>query len=289
MSFCYDVKNEVCSKKLGKHCCEHAELLGMLLFARRFGREGCTFETEHIDVCERFERLSRHCLKYEPTVIVSRGHLFSAELPAEACAKIADKFGLQGGVIPQAAVEKDCCSAAFVRGAFLSAGSLVDPNKYYHLEFVCEKGALARQLYALMMSLHFAPKISDRDNSTVIYFKESEQIEDILTYVGAVNSSLELMNVKVIKDVRNQVNRKANFEDANYFKTYTAANRQCEAIEKLRAAGALSGLSGGLQTAASARMERPDATLAELAEDCGCSRSGLNHRLNKLIELAEQL
>lgn len=288
MSFCYDVKSEICSKKLGKHCCEHAELLGMLMYAHHFGSDGCTFQTEHREVCERFERLCRHCLKCEPKVELLRGSLLTAELGADICAKVVDRYACDRS-IPAQAVDKECCAASFVRGAFLCCGTLVDPNKYYHLELVCEQRTAANWLYALLVSLGFTPKMSERDGVPVVYFKDSEQIEDLLTFVGAANSSLEVMNIKVYKDVRNRVNRKANFEDANYFKTYTASNRQCQAIERLIQAGALSGLSNELQLAARARMERPDATLAELADDCGCSRSGLNHRLQKLIDLSEQL
>ena len=186
-------------------------------------------------------------------------------------------------------IQNECCLAAFLRGVFLSCGSLTDPNKEYRLEFVCPSHLMAQYLYGFLSGIIENPKIAERDGVYYVYYKHSEAVEDMLTLVGAANAALEVMEIKVEKDMRNKLNRVNNFENANLAKTVNAAVDQTEAIEKIIAAGKLDSLSEALRETAVLRKDNPDSSLSQLCEISGCSRSGLNHRLKRLIEIANEL
>ena len=173
-------------------------------------------------------------------------------------------------------------------GAFLSCGQVSDPGKEYHLEFVAGSETAAFGLLQLLRELGFDPKLIDRGSGFVVYLKDSENVEDLLTYMGAPGAALQVMDVKIVKTVRNKANRITNCENANIGKTVSASVAQLTAIERLEQAGRLSGLSPELQETAAARREHPDLALSELAALLGVSRSGVNHRLKKLTELAAE-
>lgn len=188
-------------------------------------------------------------------------------------------------------VQQTCCKRAFIRGAFLAAGSMSDPKKAYHLEIVCAAEPMAEQIRELMSSFSMDAKIVQRKKSYVVYLKEGSQIVDILNIMEAHVSLMELENVRILKEMRNTVNRKVNCETANLNKTVSAAVKQLEDITYLRDTIGLEKLSEGLEEVALARLSHPDASLKELGALLSppVGKSGVNHRLRKLGDLAEKV
>ena len=183
-----------------------------------------------------------------------------------------------------------CCKRAYIRGAFLAGGSISDPNKSYHFEIVCDSDVMAKQIQRLMCDFSMDAKIVRRKKSYVVYLKEGDQIADILNIMEAHVSLMELENIRILKDMRNTVNRKVNCETANINKTVSAAVKQLEDITYLRDNMGLEKLAEGLREVAYARLSHPDATLKELGELLSppVGKSGVNHRLRKLSDLAEK-
>ena len=188
-------------------------------------------------------------------------------------------------------VQQTCCKRAFIRGAFLAAGSMSDRKKAYHFEIVCAAEPMAEQIRELMSSFSMDAKIVQRKKSYVVYLKEGSQIVDILNIMEAHVSLMELENVRILKEMRNTVNRKVNCETANLNKTVSAAVKQLEDITYLRDTIGLEKLSEGLEEVALARLSHPDASLKELGALLSppVGKSGVNHRLRKLGDLAEKV
>ena len=187
-------------------------------------------------------------------------------------------------------LEETHCRQAFLRGAFLSGGSVTDPQKGYHLELATTHRSVSRELTALLLEMGYSPKEATRKANYITYFKQSEAIEDLLTAIGAPVSAMELMNAKAEKLLRNGVNRRVNCEAANVDKTVDAALEQRRAIQVLRQAGVLDTLSPKLREAAQLREENPELSLSQLADLCDppVTKSSLSHRLRKLIALSKQ-
>lgn len=296
MTFAQKVKTELCSIEDTNACCQKAELYGLLLFGRSFSNSGISIQTEHKAVAERIEALLLKLLGVIPAQKLldrsdgRKSDYLSVENPKDLN-KIFTSLGQDGKTVAlrinRADIENDCCSAAFLRGVFLVCGSIVDPEKDYHMEFVSSHLRLGQDLADFMTEVGLEPKTIVRKGNFVLYFKDSSQIEDTLTYMGAVQNSLELMNVKVYKDLRNKVNRVTNCETANIGKTVNAAGLQLEAIKKLQSTKGYESLPEELREIAEIRLENPDASLRELAVIAGISRSGVNHRLNRLVEIAK--
>ena len=190
-----------------------------------------------------------------------------------------------------ALLEEDCCKAAFLRGAFFAGGSVTDPVKRYHLELTTSHAQVGRELEALLREVGYPPKNIMRSGSFVSYYKQSDQIEDFLTMIGAPVSAMRVMTAKLEKDLNNKINRRINCDSANLDKSVEASREQTEAIRKLRDADMLKNLSNKLQITAALRLEYPELALSELAEefDPPVTKSCLNHRMRKLIELARGL
>ena len=188
-------------------------------------------------------------------------------------------------------VQQTCCKRAFIRGAFLAAGSMSDPKKAYHFEIVCAAEPMAEQIRELMSSFSMDAKIVQRKKSYVVYLTEGSQIVDRLNIMEAHVSLMELENVRILKEMRNTVNRKVNCETANLNKTVSAAVKQLEDITYLRDTIGLEKLSEGLEEVALARLSHPDASLKELGALLSppVGKSGVNHRLRKLGDLAEKV
>ena len=208
---------------------------------------------------------------------------------------IAERFGDFSSISREAVSGGDEESGAFLRGVFVSCGSVTDPNKEYHLELVLPENDRTPALLDFIaehgMSLKETARGGARSKKTVLYAKESELIEDCLTYIGAANHSMEIMQVKIVKDFRNRVNRSVNCENANLDKTVAASNKSTADIEYIFSTMGADWLSPDLRETARLRVENPEMSLSEL---CGMfpekiSRSGLNHRLKKLSKLAEEL
>ncbi len=191
--------------------------------------------------------------------------------------------------VPEKLVEQDECKRAFLRGAFLGGGSISDPDKSYHMEFVTNSEEFAISLKDLINSIGLNSKIVPRKSNYIVYLKESEQISDLLSVIGAHNALLSLQNTKILKEMRNNVNRIVNCETANLSKTVNAAVRQVEDINLIQRTIGISNLPNNLQEIAQIRVEYEDMTLKELGEmlDPPIGKSGVNHRLRKIGEIAE--
>ncbi|WP_024622232.1 DNA-binding protein WhiA [Metaclostridioides mangenotii] len=193
--------------------------------------------------------------------------------------------------VPEKLIEQDECKRAFLRGAFLGGGSISDPDKSYHMEFVTNSEEFAISLKDLINSIGLNSKIVPRKSNHIVYLKESEQISDLLSVIGAHNALLSLQNTKILKEMRNNVNRIVNCETANLSKTVNAAVRQVEDINLIQRTIGISNLPMNLQEIAQIRVEYEDMTLKELGEmlDPPIGKSGVNHRLRKIGEIAERL
>lgn len=298
MSFTSDVKSELCKIKTPT-CCKISECYGILLFGRVFSVDSIILTTENEEVVDRVTMLLRQCYSLQPSISGggTKKDFFTVSVPRrsdrEAILTSLGYYGAPKGDyrIKRQNIEEDCCKNSFLRGAFLACGIISDPQKDYHAEFPVYKDGLAEELFGLLEEIGLSPKITKRGKNNVIYFKESEHIEDLLTTMQATNHTLELAGIKVYKDMRNHYNRLNNCETANISKTVNAAVIQNNAIIALEQAGMLERLSDELKLAALLRKNNPEATLKELCELEGGSitKSGLNHRLNRLITLAKNL
>lgn len=290
MTFAQKVKNELCTQTAVNACCRRAELYGLLLFGRLFSPKGMLVQSENREIIDRAASLLSGLGAAAVPSVSSRGEGRPVLALHIHGGGLFESFGHSGQSVTlrlnRANLENDCCNAAFLRGAFLICGSMVDPAKDYHLEFVSPHLKLGSDLADLLQELSFEPKTIVRKGNFVVYFKESGQIEDMLTLMGAVHSSLELMDIKVYKDLRNKVNRVTNCETANIGKTVYAASEQIEAIRRLFASPGET-LPEELREMARIRLEYPDASLRELAALAGISRSGVNHRLKRIVEIAK--
>ena len=188
-------------------------------------------------------------------------------------------------------IQKECCKRAFIRGAFLAAGSISDPNKSYHYEIVCEYEEDAVEMQELLMFFNLDAKIIQRKRNYVTYIKEGNNITDVLNIMGAFVSQMKLYNVMILKGMRNDVNRKVNCETANLNKTIEAAVKQIRDIEYVRDTVGLESLSDGLREVAEIRLKNPDMKLKDIGEllNQPVGKSGVNHRLRKISELAQKL
>lgn len=188
-------------------------------------------------------------------------------------------------------IQQTCCKRAFLRGVFLAAGSVSDPTKSYHFEIVCNAEEMAIQMTRLLGIFMIEAKIVPRKKVFVVYVKEGSQIVDILNIMEAHHSLMDLENVRILKEMRNTVNRKVNCETANINKTVSAAMKQIEDITYLRDTIGLGKLPKGLKETALTRLENPEASLKELGELLSppVGKSGVNHRLRKLGELADEV
>ncbi len=298
MSFSQNVKKELCGIQWEKSCCAKAECYGMLLGTRTFHKKEIVFKSEQEEIARRFCKLLKDVcgIAVRPTVPARAGGFYTVRLVESFdCLTVLTAFGYTGDEpflrINRGNFEEDCCISAFLRGLFLSCGSITDPNKEYHFEFSVGKFHLAQDVAGLVGEYLNRPKLTTRKSAYVVYIKESEQIEDILTFMQAVNGSLSLMQVKIVKELRNKVNRATNCETANLSKSLEAGRRHLQAIETIEKVASLDILSTELKEVAILRRDNPEASLSELGQMLSepLSRSGVNHRLTKIVEIATKV
>ena len=295
MSFALEVKSELCRTPLSRRCCAQAEAYGVLLYCNTFHAEQARIVTEHEAFAQRLPLLFKKAFKLTFDRFPQGGgkQTFSIENPAKL-AVLHQAFGSDPRALALhlnfAMVEEACCRSALLRGAFLAGGSVTDPRKGYHLELATSHHSVSREVLALMRELDQEPKSAQRKGNAVIYFKQSEKIEDFLTCVGAPIAAMEVMNAKLERDLRGKVNRRVNCDAANLDKAVEAAMSQVEAIRRLEGAGTLITLPDKLREVAALRLAHPEDTLAQLAQRCDppITKSALNHRLRKLVELGKE-
>ena len=296
MSFAYDVKAELCKAPLSRGCCAVAEGCGVLLYASAFSAGEVRIVTENDEFAARLPRLFQKAfgVKFDELPEEKKGGklvlriMREDKLDAIWRALGYDRRAHFALHLNFALLEEECCRAAFLRGAFLSGGSVTDPQKRYHLELATSHVQAGREVEALLRDMGFEPKNVMRQGSFVTYFKSSEHIADLLTLIGAPGRALEIVSAKIEKEMRNTVNRRVNCDAANLDKTVMAAYEQVEAFTRLTESGAINELPVKLQEVAVARLLQPELTLSELAAtfDPPLTKSCLNHRIRKLMEIA---
>ncbi|MBR2151718.1 MAG: DNA-binding protein WhiA [Clostridia bacterium] len=298
MSFSGDIKKEICSLNPENDCCIKAKCYGMMLFSAKFGADSILFKTEKKDVATHYFDLVKKVCDVELDIVPpekERGMYLVCTNDAKKCKTILDVFGHSENQlhlrINRSNIENECCFGAFISGVFLSCGSISDPNKAYHGEFLVSKKHLANDLSAILGECISTPKATLRKSSNVLYYKESEKIEELLTLMNAVKSVFELMNVKIYKDMRNHINRTSNCITANISKTAESVRKQMDAISLIDEKIGLEALPSDLYDMAIVRRDNDFASLSELGRLMvpPLSRSGVNHRLNRIVEIAKGL
>ncbi len=288
MSFTTDIKSELCHLPITDDTVL-PEMLGMLLFAGQFSREGLRIQCEMPAVRRRVQTMLNQYFGLWPE---ENDTILSLWEP-QHLARIFEAYGYEReNQLPlnRALVEDEPSRAAFFRGAFLVGGYVSTPEKGYHLELVTPHYYVARQVSALLLDMEMPAGQIVRRGIHVLYYKDSGAIEDFLSACGATGAAMDLMLKKVERELRNDINRKVNCETDNLTKTVGAAARQIAAIERLAAAGVLENLPAPLQQTAAIRLANPELSLAELCAAFSepISRPGLNNRLRRLVQLAEE-
>lgn len=301
MSFSANVKEELLNMEIENRCCLKAMAYGMLLFGRAFNANAISMMTDNQNTALMYQKLVKEVtgVDVKCTVSPSGKHILSID-GAEERKAVFSAFNLTGterslrinrsNLTNDADDEDECCFRAFIRGAFLSCGTVCDPNKMYSLEFIVPYMKLSEDLQVLLSEMGVPAKVTQRRGIRVVYYKDSGMIEDVLTMMGAMMSAVEIMGVKVLKDVRNRVNRRTNFETANISRTVAASMEQVEAIEYLDENIGFETLPDDLKTMAILRVENPDISLRELGEmfEPPISRSSVNHKLTKLMTIVKK-
>lgn len=290
MSFSENVKNELATRREKLTCCRKAFVYGLLLNA---DAHEPIFETENSILRDEAVALFSEQFGREPEVLEKNrvGHKrYLIPLDPPSCKRTLACLDEKKNIEEAVGFRCEKCRESFIRAAFLSAAGVSDPLKSYHLEFRVRSEARASALAAELKMAGFEPRRTRRGEIVGLYFKGSEEIEDMLTYIGASKTLFECMNDKILRDIRADENRKANCETGNIAKSVGASLEVVEAIRYLRETGLFSALSPELSEAAVIREENPEASLSELARifPSAISKSGLSHRLKKIKELADK-
>ncbi len=296
MSFSNDVRSEICSSISDKDK-RFACLYGMLLFCRTLSPEEICFQTESSISADIFSELFRNVFGREvqcvETVRRTDVKLYSFEITdrelIDEVYRVYHLFRNVRTIDPEIIVTNSL--GVFTAGVFLACGSVNDPSKEYHLEFTVPGEVLAEEMTVLLRDIGVTAKTVTRRGQYVVYIKGSESIEDTLTFIGASQCTLEMMNVKIYKDVRNKANRLANCDAANIDKVVNAAVRQIEDIRLIEDSCGLDTLPDELREVAEIRLENTDMSLQEIGQSLSVpiSRSGVNHRFRKIAKIAEEL
>ena len=294
MSFSSDVKEEMSRILPTARHCQLAEIAAMVEFGGIIGQDidgkqilGLAVDNDA--VCAKYLAL----LKKTFGIGSSVGSDDESYISMLQALKIMDNSGVMHSIndpVSPMLLKQSCCKRAYIRGAYLCIGSMSDPKRSYHLEFVCDTRSQADQLVEQLSDLELDARITERKKRYVVYLKEGSAIVDLLGLCEAHVSLMQMENDRIVREVRGDVNRRVNCEAANITKTVNAATRQIEDIEYLRDNGILDELPGNLKEMALMRLENPDATLPELGKlfDPPLGKSGVNHRLRRLGELADR-
>ena len=299
VSFSSAAKAEICRNLPQKHCCALAQCFGILLFCNSFGSSGIKIITESREFAYILPKL------FKKAFDVSFDSFPSMESPGKLVFQISeldkleiimDSFGFDIADtlslhINLPVVEEECCRASFLRGAFLAGGSVTDPSKGYHLEVTTTHQSVAKECNVLMQeAMGFYLKSAARSGGQVLYVKQSDQISDFLTYLGAPVAAMGIMEARLEKELNNKVNRRCNCDDANTSKVVEAAQEQLAAIRRLQECGLSDTLPAKLSQALHARLNNPSASLSELAAmmDPPITKPAMNNRMKKLLQMAKE-
>ena len=287
MSFSNDVRSEICSA-----ICDNdkrfACLYGMLLFCRTLTAEHICFQSESVISAELFGKLFKNVFKVSPECHENAHKNGSIIYDKNIISEVYRTYKLIDSVRTiNSEIIVTNSIGVFTAGIFLACGSVNDPSKEYHLEFAVPTEILAEELTVLLGDIGVNAKTAVRRGQYIVYIKDSESIEDTLTFIGAQNCTLEIMNVKIYKDVRNKANRIANCDSANIDKVVNAAIKQTEDIRIIEETDGLDSLPDELREVAEIRLENIDMSLKDIGEILSISRSGVNHRFRRIARIAD--
>ena len=299
ISFSGYAKAEICRYIPANRCCALAECFGILLFCNCFRTDWIRIITESREFAQLLPKLFKKAFGVSFDVIPEEELSGKQNFQINSKEKIRQIMACYGFDpkdtlslhINLPVVEDDCCKSAFLKGAFLAGGSVTDPAKGYHIELTTTHSSVARECNSLMQEvLGFQTKLAIRGGSHVLYLKQSDLISDCLTFLGAPIAAMGIMEAKLEKELNNKVNRRCNCDDANTSKVVEAAQEHLSAIRTLQETGKYQSLPVKLQQAANARLENPEASLAELAAmvEPPISKPAMNHRLQKLLKIAQE-
>ena len=299
MSFSNQVKIEICEGYKMPDSCKASMLYGLLCSARAYSERKIEFLSECSEVATCFSKLAGRLYHINIPVVTifaskeQKKDLYFVKIDdSKVCKMICDSFNCEkfSDTIGLLSLD-EAITLAFIKGLFLGCGSVADPNAEYHLEFSFKNKDNAIFAQNMLSSLEFSPKAMVRRENFIVYFKDSGAIEDILTGIGAVKKCLELMDSKVIKDLRNRINRRNNCETANMKKTLDVALNQVDSINYIISKRGMGYLDDDLQKIADYRLENPEMSLNQLTElvNGEFSKSGIDRRLKKIVKIAEDL
>lgn len=312
MSFSGEVKKELCKCSVSARHCQIGEITAILYMCGRIrisekDEYSIVVQTENVTVARRVYTLVRKAFLAKPVITVRNSEYLKKTRVYRVvindhndavrllkAAKMMDEYGnLMDETVmwSKNVLQRTCCKRAFLRGAFLAGGSMSDPEKNYHFEIVCTGEEKARQIQRIMNDFDLEAKVVVRKKYHVVYLKESASIVDTLNVMEAPIALMKLENIRILKDMRNSVNRRVNCEAANISKTVAAAQKQIEDIKFIKDAGGFGDLSESLLETAQLRLEYPEVALKELGTMLNppVGKSGVNHRLRKLSEIADKL
>ena len=299
VSFSGNAKAEMAKAFPQKNCCALAQCFGILLFCNSFHSDSIRIITESREFASILPKLFKKAFNISFDVFPdgeTLGKLNFQITRKDSIEKVMQAYGFDTRDtialhINFPVVEDECCKTAFLRGAFLAGGSVTDPSKGYHMELATTHQSVSKEANILIEDvMGFSPKTAARGGSRILYIKQSDQISDFLTFLGAPIASMGIMEAKLEKEMNNKVNRRCNCDDANTSKVVEAAQEQLAAIRILRQNGILEHLPGKLQQAAVARENNPEASLTELASmmEPPISKPAMNHRVQKLLKFAQE-
>ncbi len=312
MSFSSQVKEELSRQMSSARHCQIAEIAAILSLCGRIHIDenenySIRIHTENVAVARKYFTLLKKAFNIGTDISIRRNAFLKKNRTYSVmirnhedavrvlkAAKLVDEHGEIGenlSVVRNLVIQNPCCRRAFIRGAFLAAGSISDPEKFYHFEIACTSMEKAKQLQEVISTFSIDAKIVVRKKYYVVYIKEGSQIVDLLGLMEAHVALMELENIRILKEMRNSVNRQVNCETANINKTVSAAVKQLGDITYIRDTVGLDYLPEALAEIARIRLEMPDATLKELGESLNppVGKSGVNHRLRKISTIAETL
>ena len=293
MSYTQQAKNEIMENRALRTRFKNQQGYGLLLFGRTYGVGSISLATQQKEVARYYASAVTRAVKLSGTITTREetsggqsAFQVRVDAPGDRRALLNHYAMLYPEGITYELLGGDEGAAAFVGGAFLACGSLADPEKKYHLEFAPPRPETAGILTGILGEVGFLPKTAQRRGRTIIYTHDSTQMEDLLTFISCPLMSLEVMNAKILKERRNAANRAANCDNANIDKVVGAAEGQIRDIRRLMGNQGLTALPEELRELAALRLENPEASLRELGARLGLSRSGVNHRLRRIAELA---
>ena len=305
MSYSSETKEELCRFEPDSVCCLLAELSGIVSAAgsviyRGGGEKRLSIETENNAVARRTFRLLRDVFDVQPELVTLRRsrlggrNAYRVEISGSEASFVLEGCGIEVGQrrgIPREITVRKCCRMSFLRGVFLACGSVTDPEKEYHLEFVLEDESFAAALQRLIARFSLNAHMAKRRSMTLVYLKGQSEITDMLSIFGAQSARFAMEDAYIRKELRNNANRAVNCDSANVQRAVTAASRQMQAIERVLAAYGKESLPPAPRETAEKRLMYPEMSLEELGQMCEppIGKSGINHRLRKLESMAQEL